>query len=284
MSDLGRPIPNSRTIHGQTLRRLEIDGLLFCEASYLPFEGNAKHAHESAYLTFVIQGGCERISGGNGYRSDPLSLIYHPVAVPHSSRWGDRGGRILHIEITPPRLEQLRRSAPIMERPAEFLGGVTSWLAGRVLHELRQTDEVSPWAMEGLTLELLAETLRSRPDPRDRRPPRWLRRALELIHDRFAENPTLGAVAAEVGIHPEHLAREFRRHYNCTLGDYARRLKVEFARDRFAATQAPLVEVALAAGFADQSQFTKAFRRVTGITPAAYRKIRAGASDRPGMS
>jgi AraC family transcriptional regulator len=50
-----------------------------------------------------------------------------------------------------------------------------------------------------------------------------------------------------------------------------RQRRIQFACGRLTATDAPLADVALAAGFCDQSHFTKAFRRVTGMTPSAYR-------------
>jgi AraC-like DNA-binding protein len=37
-------------------------------------------------------------------------------------------------------------------------------------------------------------------------------------------------------------------------------------------TSLPLAEIALACGYADQSAFTRAFGRATGLTPAAYRR------------
>jgi AraC family transcriptional regulator len=64
----------------------------------------------------------------------------------------------------------------------------------------------------------------------------------------------------------------FRQEYGCTLGDYLRNLRIGFASRRLATSSAPLAEIALAAGFADQSHFTKAFRRATGMTPVAWRR------------
>jgi AraC-like DNA-binding protein len=49
---------------------------------------------------------------------------------------------------------------------------------------------------------------------------------------------------------------------------------VAFARQQLAATEAPIAQIALTAGFSDQSQLTRTFRRVTGTTPAAYRAER----------
>jgi AraC-like DNA-binding protein len=57
-----------------------------------------------------------------------------------------------------------------------------------------------------------------------------------------------------------------------------RRLRIGEARRRLETGREPLVDIALDVGFADQAQFTRAFRRVTGATPRAYRQAarRAG--------
>jgi AraC family transcriptional regulator len=68
-----------------------------------------------------------------------------------------------------------------------------------------------------------------------------------------------------------HLARTFRRHYHCTVGEYMRQLRVNFACRQLREGSRPLMEIALAVGFSDQSQFSRTFKRVMGLTPAAFR-------------
>ena len=79
---------------------------------------------------------------------------------------------------------------------------------------------------------------------------------------------------AAVGRHPTHVARVFRREYGLSVGEYARSLRLEWAASRLALDDAPLAQVALEAGFADQSHFTRAFRRHAGVTPGRYRELR----------
>jgi AraC family transcriptional regulator len=55
------------------------------------------------------------------------------------------------------------------------------------------------------------------------------------------------------------------------VGEYVRRVRVEFARDAVVNTDAPLVEIAYRAGFADHSHFTRTFKRLTGMTPYEFR-------------
>jgi AraC family transcriptional regulator len=158
-------------------------------------------------------------------------------------------------------------------------------LGTRLYKEFRQSDELSPLAIEGLTLELLAECSRQASRTGDRHPPRWLLAVSDLVQARFREPLTLGAIAETVGVHPAHLARVFRRFHGCTLGDHVRRLRVEFACHRLTTSDAPLVDIALATGFSDQSHFSNAFRRHTGMTPAAFRRAaRPRKSDAKGCS
>jgi AraC family transcriptional regulator len=146
------------------------------------------------------------------------------------------------------------------------------WLAMRLYREHLRNDDVSGLAMEGLALEVLAECARCHACVPERNAPPWLRRVRELLHDRFAENLTHEAIAAAVGIHPVHLARAFRRHCGSTLGDYIRKLRVQFAAHKLVTTDEPLTGIALGAGFSDQSHFNRTFKRQTGMTPATFRK------------
>jgi transcriptional regulator GlxA family with amidase domain len=64
------------------------------------------------------------------------------------------------------------------------------------------------------------------------------------------------AFAAEYGVPPQH---------------YLKRLRLQIASRRLVATRENLAEIAAACGFADQSHFTREFRRLTGMTPGKYR-------------
>jgi hypothetical protein len=77
----------------------------------------------------------------------------------------------------------------------------------RLYREYRRWEEVSPLAMEGLALELLAESSRRVSPTTDRAPPHWLHRVRGLLHDQFAEGLSLDVVAAEgASIRPTSLA------------------------------------------------------------------------------
>jgi AraC family transcriptional regulator len=107
----------------------------------------------------------------------------------------------------------------------------------------------------------------------ERAAPRWLARCLDLIEAAYGDSLTVGGIAREVGVHPIHLARTFRRFLHCTPGEYLRRCRVNRALSLLRETRRPLSHVALDSGFADQSHMTHAFRRHLGFPPGQVRRL-----------
>ena len=141
-----------------------------------------------------------------------------------------------------------------------------------IRRELQLRDAATAMALEGLALELCSALVRGRRPAAGRRS-RWLRRATELLHDRFRD-PDLRfrGLAEEVGVHPVSFTRAFRAAHGSSPGEYLRRLRVEWAEERIRTGDAPLAEIAADAGFADQSHLTRVFRAELGITPGAWRR------------
>jgi len=136
-------------------------------------------------------------------------------------------------------------------------------------------DIASRLAMEGLILEMLAFATRRTFQISDRREPRWLQ---DLCHEHFAEPISLMTLAQTVGIHPGHLARIFRKQHQCTVGEYVRRLRLEYAAQELVRTQKSLSAIALEAGFYDQSHFTNSFKAHMGVTPYEFRSAMGSTS------
>jgi AraC family transcriptional regulator len=128
--------------------------------------------------------------------------------------------------------------------------------------------------IEGLILEMLGLTSRQNSLKNFSAPPRWLKQVRELIHQRFAEKLSLGDIADAVQIHPSHLARTFRKYHHCSVGEYVRRVRVEYSAREILRSGASLAHIAFAAGFSDQSHLTREFKRQMQITPAEYKKLR----------
>jgi len=143
-------------------------------------------------------------------------------------------------------------------------------LSLKLYHEFQSTDYASRLAIEGLILEIVAQACREG-ERRDNGEPAWLRRVREILHERFAEALTLGEIAELVDIHPIYMATAFKAHFHCTIGEYVRHLRVEYACRELSQSGRSLAEIAATAGFSDQSHFSRVLKERLGVTPTEYR-------------
>jgi len=257
---------------GRTLRRQRVAGIIVLESVYSPELRIPAHEHAEAFFDLVLEGCCSEVHQGRARQRDRSTLAFHPPGEIHSNHWHGAEPRCFHIELAATLLTRVRQYSPILDQPAYFPGGTPHLLATRLYHETHCMDELSPLVIEGLTLELLAETTRITSSIPERKPPRWLLQVRDLLQDSFAEHLTLERIAGSVGIHPAHLARVFRQFHGCTPGAYVRQLRIDFACRRLTTSDTSLVEIALAAGFSDQSHFSKTFKRQMGLSPGAFQK------------
>lgn len=258
--------------YGEKVKNCNEGGLLLADHRYPPFLELPKHSHERAYFCLVLRGTYTESYGMQTRICKPLSLVFHPQGEVHSDQFHDTGGRIFGIEVSHSLQARVRDYSPFLANPAEMQGGMAAWIALRLYHEFQQMDSLSPLAIEGLALELMVEAARCAVGLRDTTTPRWLRQAQKQLNDQYADPPSLEDIANAAGVHPVHLIRAFRQHYRTTIGNYVRQLRVDFAAEQLAASETSLAEIALDAGFSDQSQFTRSFKQITGLTPAQFRR------------
>ena len=102
--------------------------------------------------------------------------------------------------------------------------------------------------------------------------PIGIRRVLDYLHAHATEPISLTALSASLDWTPAHLSRAFRKQVGMPPYAYLLQLRVAIGR-RALADGASIAAAALAAGFSDQSHFTREFRRRTGTTPGAYQAL-----------
>ncbi|HKS26636.1 MAG TPA: AraC family transcriptional regulator, partial [Pyrinomonadaceae bacterium] len=181
--------------------------------------------------------------------------------------------RVFSFHVKPGMHERIRDFTKILDAPHALRGGPPVWLAAQLYRASKTTDSVAALMLESLVLEIVAATSTRADALRERVIPRWLERAREYLHAHFTENISSIALGRMVGAHPVYLAREFRRAFDCTMGEYVRRLRIEAACRKISGSDVPLADIALSVGFYDQSHFSNAFKRVTSLTPVQYRAI-----------
>jgi AraC family transcriptional regulator len=258
--------------YGDLQRACSLAGLTLGEKTFSGDTRLPDHEHALAHFYLVLRGACVDSHGRNSDHCASSTLMFHPAGARHSCDYQGSGARTFSLHLGEDWLERVREHSGLPDRSIRIQGGAPVCLATRLYAELRDMDAALPLVIEGLALQLLGEVFCTPPAPLERRSTRWPRRVRDLLHARFAERLALDEIARAVGIHPDRLCHGFREQYGCSVGEYVRRLRVEFACRQLATSDAALVEIALAAGFADQSHFSKIFKRRMGMTPAAFRQ------------
>lgn len=199
---------------------------------------------------------------GSPGRAFTCSHVHHP-----------HGDRCISVQIAPEAVDQLGEAewgigtmAPTAELP----------LLGRIIEaRARERDR---FGMEEAALLATARfrQLGRRGGPARRPPsPRERRIAVEAalwLETRAGEEIGLGEAAARAGLSPFHFLRVFSGALRVTPHQYLLRVRLDRAARLLGETEMPVTEVALEAGYADLSNFVRAFGRAAGMSPRAYRR------------
>lgn len=218
------------------------------------------HAHDRPALAVGITGTLE-IEVGRGSTALAVgSLLPLPAGLDHREVARDRAARCLLVSCDLPAVEQLEPHA---------LCTPTVAVLGELLLEALESDDHLGLEASACELVALAELDLARRSVR-LESPAWVNRVTEYLDDTFRRPPSLRMLADEADVSREHLARVFRRTTGLTVGQYVRKRRALESAARLRAGRADLSEVALACGFADQSHFTREFRRHFRTTPRRY--------------
>jgi AraC family transcriptional regulator len=229
-----------------------------------------KHFHANPYFTLVLAGGYSEELGNKTYLHKPMSLLWRREEVLHKEdRIGASGAHFFTIEVQPDELAELSQLGPI---PGDFSeqNGTLVQHVSRLYHEFKHWQLGSEPIAEGIILEMLGLSWRRVIHP-EKRSPVWLLRVVEKLNDEYTENISNRELAREAKVHPVHLAAVFRQVFHKTVSEYVHDLRINQATKLLGDRRLSLAEIGAMTGFADQSHFTRVFKRRVGVAPGSFR-------------
>jgi AraC family transcriptional regulator len=267
------PVMLGGSFYGAVQQRREQCGAIFTDLQHSSPRKLPEHAHELPFFAVLLEGDYGERYGRQHKQFGPFTIAFRPAGVPHQDEIGPRGVRFFEIEIRPIWRKRIQDCSGGLDTPHdEYGGGELLWLAMKLFRATRGPQEESDLRLESLLAELVGAVARI-PRETSRDAPQWLRRAVDRMKAEYCERLTLEDLAREAGVHPVHLSRVFRRCEGEGIGECVHRLRIRAACEQMLAPQRSLAEIGLVTGFADQSHFTRAFRRITGMSPGAFRKL-----------
>ena len=238
------------------------------ERAYTAGDFAPRHIHPRPTVCVILDGACEERHALGAWEGQPGVVAFRSAGAEHDDRWRSRG-RSLGIEISAAWSEQLGQRLP---EGVQLIPLITAApFFSRLKQELAAADDLTPLGIEACLSQLCIDLARA-PRSRDNGP-RWLADARAYIHEHFTTAMQLGVLARTVRQPPGHVARTFRRVVGMSVGEYVRRVRVEYACTELRKRSRRAGEIGHTAGFFDQSHFTRVFKRFTGMTPSAYRRL-----------
>jgi AraC family transcriptional regulator len=203
---------------GTTLSATRIGAFTLTEARYRPGLRTGWHWHTSAAFCLVLSGRYVERFRGIALDCVTSTMVFRPAGIEHFDEIDPQGAACFFVEPTPS-WEPAVCDRELVKGDVRVIIGVRArWLLAQARHEMRYPDTATPLALDGIIHMLLAECARStHPWPSACAP--WLRRARDVLNDRFVDPPTLAELSTEVGVHPTYLATEFRRAFRTTVGE-----------------------------------------------------------------
>lgn len=283
MLDLDRPRHSdvrrllARQFFGHALRHADHDGLTVSLTRYQPGASQPWHTHENPTLFLLIRGSFVDRSWTSEAAMQSLSAVYHPTDEPHQSETGEDGAVGVNIETPPAWLALHGLSEAALGPYCLPQEPLFQLLSLKLLVHLFSPDDAANQRVPADVLELLRAMAASRAIGGDKPAPAWLPHVERYLRDSLDEATGLRDAARAACVHPVYLARVFRLHYGCSVGEYIRKIRILHASRYAIETDSNLADAAHEARFADQSHFTRLFSREMGLSPKALLRVRAAA-------
>lgn len=228
------------------------------------------HRHDDAHFVLVLSGVYISSALHAPLHSPSPTLVFNPAGTVHRDRFVDGKGSFMTVSLDPSLLSGAEELLAAQECAAMLRNTASVAAAFRIAREIGRGGDMA--LLEAGAWEMLASLHQAAPKPRPTLPA-WAYQAYEAVMDMATDTHLrIADVAAELGVHPVHLARVFRQAWGWSPGDLLRWRRVDQACGLLRREQLSMAEVALTVGFADQSHMNRAFQAQYGMTPSTYRR------------
>lgn len=246
---------------------------------------SAAHSHNDVELNYLERGAIVYGFGGARVELRAGELCLFWAARPHQL-WESAGALMHWLTLPlalflswrlPERLAQpVLAGAPITRRPPGEAAGerppIAHWAADLALGGAER-QRIVCLEVEALLRRLSLEL--GPPEPPGPPPAGGRRGHAEQMARHIAAHYTqplsAAAIAASAGLHPHYAMQLFRAAYGLSLIAYLTQYRVAHAQQLLATSDAGVLEIGLASGFASASRFHSAFKAACGVSPGAYR-------------
>jgi len=258
------------------IMRPDLPGIELLHARFQRYR-YSRHAHSHSVIGLIEAGVQSYFYRGRRYITSEGGIFFVNPEEAHTGEAADDQGytmRSLYPDATclerlfeDSRFRRLLFREPVTYDPA-------LWRKLRATHQAITAGEprlTCETLLVAALSSLATKNAEDRPSPPNRRPPsRIINQIKTLLREEPGADRSLAELGHRFGMSPYHLAHAFVRQVGAPIFVYAEAQREEAAK-RLLRIDTPLVQIAIGLGYADQSHFTRRFKRNQGVTPGEYR-------------
>lgn len=264
--DLSRVGAEAHSHAGAVIEHRRFGGAAVSRIMHPPHQRISAHEHDWPTLAIYRTGDFrERADGGGEVCFDGPSFVFQPAGAVHEDTIGGGGLETLTMMFDPDWLSDEARA--VLPRITHWRPGGPAVMAARALLLDWQDEAFDEREVSARTSRFVVDAFAS--ETQSVVPPVWGECVVAALGEEAASTEI---VAQRLSLHPAWLARAYRAWRGEGMAETVRRKRVERAAIALRASTDALADVAVAAGFCDQSHMNRAFRAVLGRTPLEVRR------------
>lgn len=246
----------------------------------------ARHLHDSHQLLYVTGGQAQIIVSERAYTATPGTLILISRFETHCVQNASPDYCRYALQISP-RVSSYGSIVgyPVLSvltnRPAHFCHALDmsdcpefEKLLSEIVREKAANAPMCEKILDMKFLQLLLYLSRTHPELVTQSDPalRLVQQVQGFLETEYASPCTLGALAQHFHLSPSHLSHQFKRVAGVSVMGYLQACRLAAAKQQLIQTDLPISQIVADCGYSDNSNFSRYFQSVTGLTPTQFRK------------
>lgn len=252
---------------GVAHRAFRQEGVIVSQTQYHTPVYQGWHCHEHHHVSLLIKGGNREQRYGKEQEVGAGSVLLYHSGERHKNSHTQHPSTNINIEIPDAFLLKHGLQFQALEKFPEQQTRIKYALL-KIYRECMIADTLTTTTVSSLVLSALTV-----PPVRKKVMPPWLQQLKTLLHDRWNDTLSLQEMSVILKVHPVTISKYFPLYFNCSLGEYIRKIKIDHAMQMLQTANQPLTSIAYACGFFDQSHFIRTFKLVTGFLPRQFQQL-----------
>lgn len=284
------------TMNESNLKVYRSDELIRSDCNFHIFFSNKHtgaelHTHDFIEIVYIMEGSSAERVNDEEYevkRGDLIFINYQSIHTFTTDKHFSYVNICFKPEtvdslITPENAFALLQLTAFDELRKDNEGGMVSFsgterdeietLLKNMLSEYRSKEPFRRTVLESYMNILLVKILRkTNAEPQSIEQSGTWQKIADYIDRNLGEELTLSALAQKCFYNPAYFSRIFKEHFNMSLTEYVNYRRVELAKTLLSKGELSVEEIAFRVGYSSKTSFYRAFTRMTGATPAEYKK------------